>query len=185
MEPENGFEARLAQLLLADPIRMQILKAVAALSVDNAFVAAGFLRNLVWDALHAIHPPTPLNDVDVIYFDNTDPYPHAASDYQAQLTKQLPDVRWQVKNQAVMHKRNGDNPYTGIVDAMQHWPEKETAVAVQLHQDGFTFVSGFGFESLFNGRLSWNPARDQRTFLHRVEQKQWLSRWPKLQITMR
>ena len=184
MEPVNGFEARLAQLLLADPTRMQILKAVETLSVNSAFVAAGFLRNLVWDALHAIHPPTPLNDVDVIYFDNTDPCPHGDSDYQAQLTKQLPDVRWQVKNQAVMHKRNGDNPYTSIVDAMQHWPEKETAVAVQLHQNGFTFVSGFGFESLFNGKLTWNPARDQRTFLHRVEQKKWLSRWPKLQLPL-
>ncbi len=184
MEPVNGFEARLAQLLLADPTRMQILKAVETLSVDSAFVAAGFLRNLVWDALHAIYPPTPLNDVDVIYFDDCKPCPFSDSDYQAQLTKQLPDVHWQVKNQAVMHIRNGDRPYTGIVDAIQHWPEKETAVAVQLHRGDFTFVSGFGFESLFNGRLTWNPARDQCTFLRRVEQKQWLSRWPKLQLTL-
>lgn len=182
MEPENDFEARLAQLLLADTKRIEILQAVESLSVDSAFVAAGFLRNLVWDALHAIYPPTPLNDVDVIYFDDRVPCPYSDSDYQAQLTKQLPDVHWQVKNQAVMHIRNGDRPYTGIADAMRHWPEKETAVGVQLCDGTFKFISGFGFDSLFALNITWNPVRNKSVFLQRVEQKQWLSQWPSLRV---
>ena len=52
-------------MLRQDKPRMQQLQAVQTLQLPDCFVAAGFVRNMVWDALHD-YPPTPLNDVDVI-----------------------------------------------------------------------------------------------------------------------
>ena len=176
------YQAILTRLLNADPLRMKALQAVAQLQLSSAFIAAGFLRNLVWDHIHAVSSQTPLNDVDVIYFDNHHCCPSNCRGYETQLEALMPGVRWQVKNQATMHIRNNDRPYTSVIDAMRHWPEKETAVAVQLHNGQFTFISGFGFESLFAKQITWNPAREISVFLSRVEQKQWLVKWPALQV---
>ena len=55
-------------MLRRDKQRMRLLQAVRALQLPDCFIAAGFVRNMVWDALHD-YPLTPLNDVDVIYYD--------------------------------------------------------------------------------------------------------------------
>lgn len=65
----------LSDLIEQDPQRMQILTAVASLKLPDCYVAAGFVRNRVWDHLHG-NSHTPLSDVDIIYFDqqqNFDP----------------------------------------------------------------------------------------------------------------
>ncbi|MRE47150.1 hypothetical protein GII66_24395, partial [Escherichia coli] len=45
------------------------------------------------------------------------------------LRQQLPSLDWSVKNQARMHQRNGDYPYTSTRNALLHWPETATAIA--------------------------------------------------------
>ncbi|WP_196351640.1 nucleotidyltransferase family protein, partial [Vibrio campbellii] len=54
-------EDKLAQLLAKDPIRVQALQCVRSLDLPDCYIAAGFVRNLVWDHLHQKHNPTPLN----------------------------------------------------------------------------------------------------------------------------
>jgi hypothetical protein len=164
---------------------MDALKALRSLKLEQAFIAAGFLRNLVWDHLHNITIPTPLNDVDVIYF-NTQTNGH---EYNRELTSRLEHIypcgKWQVKNQALMHKYNGDSPYTGVVDAMSHWPEKETAVAVRLMaNDQLEFVTAFSIDLLFDLTISHNPVRSLDIFNQRVSSKCWQSTWPKLKIVL-
>jgi len=133
------------------------------------WIAAGFVRNLVWDHLHG-YPAGKTEDVDVIYhslyqlpYDS--PY-QSTYDSQTMIEREIPkfellkletemqkrenelqkreesllkhllrlapDIPWQVRDQARMHLRNDDSPYGDIADAMKHWPEKETAVAVRL-----------------------------------------------------
>ena len=48
---------------------------------------------------------------------------------EAELRALAPGIDWSVKNQARMHLRNGDPPYSGATDAMRHWPETATAIA--------------------------------------------------------
>ncbi|CAH7108283.1 hypothetical protein VCHA54P496_10681 [Vibrio chagasii] len=60
---------QIAALIEQDPLRTKILECVAQLDLPQCYVAAGFVRNLVWDHLHGFDNPTPLNDIDVIYFD--------------------------------------------------------------------------------------------------------------------
>lgn len=57
----------LIALIKEDRMRTEALGHVSELSLPQCYIAAGFVRNLVWDSLHGL--ATPLNDVDVIYFD--------------------------------------------------------------------------------------------------------------------
>lgn len=166
--------------LSADALRMSVLAEVKALNLPDAFVAAGFIRNLVWDKLHSL-PMTPLNDVDVIYFDPEEMF--NASEIEAKLRAFNPALNWEAKNQAIMHLRNGDAPYQSSEDAMRYWPEKETAIGVRFTQDNkLDWVTPFGIESLFQLRITHNPARSKEIFLDRVHHKSWLEQWPNLTV---
>ena len=59
------------KLLRSDPFRMIVLEQVRSLSLPDCWVAAGFIRNMVWDSLHD-YSNSPNNDVDVIFYDSGD-----------------------------------------------------------------------------------------------------------------
>lgn len=180
-------------LIHADPFRMKVLSVVRqierSLFVEahegerkpDLYVAAGFVRNLVWDALHENVSPTPLNDIDVIYFDQHSD--KAVEQTIEQALSALFPANWQVRNQALMHHRNQDSPYTDVVDAMRYWPEKETGFAARLNdQEEINLLSAFDSHSLFalhvtpTGRQPWSVIN------RRVTDKNWLAVWPKLQV---
>jgi hypothetical protein len=80
-----------------------------------------------------------IHDVDVVYFDATDIDTKRDDAIEAELRVAIPKAPWSVKNQARMHLQKGDSPYANTADAMRHWPETCTAVAVR------TFGSRVGF----------------------------------------
>ncbi len=175
---------QIVALIEQDPLRTKVLECVAQLDLPQCYVAAGFVRNLVWDHLHGFDSPTPLNDIDVIYFDRGDYGYQSDIDYEAQLKQQLPKLNWQVRNQANMHTRNQDKPYQSTLDAMSYWPEKETAIAVKKNCHGrIECISAFGLESLFHLKITPNPNRCRDVFEQRVQSKNWLTHWPKLTIS--
>ena len=47
---------------------MDCLHALRTLDLPQGYIGAGFVRNAIWDELHEKVKPTPLNDIDVIYF---------------------------------------------------------------------------------------------------------------------
>lgn len=173
----------LIELLLKDPARMNVLSIVRSLNLPDCYVAAGFLRNLVWDSLHLTE--TKLNDVDIVFYDKSDSDNLAAQKITDQLNQEYPDINWDVKNQAFMNIKNGDEEYTSSLDAMSYWPEKETAIGAALNEDGsISIVSAFGLESLFNGKVSYNNKRSKEVFLNRLASKQWLQKWPQLHVVV-
>ncbi|ENK2289961.1 nucleotidyltransferase family protein [Vibrio parahaemolyticus] len=174
---------KIVELIKQDPIRIEALKCVSELGLPQGYIAAGFVRNLVWDALHDFEISTPLNDVDVIYFDPAESNPNIYLVYEAQLKSRMPQLNWQVRNQAQMHERNGDSPYQSSVDAMRYWPEKETAIAVRkVGQSQYECVAAFGYKSLFSYCVTHNPKRSRKIFESRINSKGWLVRWPSLRI---
>lgn len=173
----------LTQLVKQDPLRVQALTCLHTLNLTQGYIAAGFVRNLVWDYLHQKTIQTPLNDVDVIYYDLHETDAEKYQSYQQALKAMMPALNWQVRNQARMHTHNSDSPYKSTLDAMSYWPEKETAVAMrQLSTGELECISAFGFDSLFNLQLSHNPKREKSIFLQRVQTKGWLEQWPKLSL---
>lgn len=180
------FAARLHTLLLSDPIRHEIMSAVAGLSLPNCWIRAGFVRDAVWDHLHGYGSRPPGGDIDVLLFALacTD----GATDrcVERQLRSALPACDWSVKNQARMHLRNRDAPYHSVADAMRHWPETATAVAVRLCPTGEVEINApFGLHDLFTLQLRPTPALQaakQAIFQQRLSSKRWLERYPLLSV---
>lgn len=176
--------ASVIRILRGDTERWRLLGMVAELDLPDGWIAAGFVRNAIWDCLHG-RPPQPLSDdVDVIWFDPDWPDEAVDRHFEEQLRLRDGSVRWSVKNQARMHARNGDEPYRSASDAMLYWPETATAIAARrIGTDDCEISCPHGLEELFS--LTVRPAgrfRDEkrRIFEGRIRAKGWLTRWPKL-----
>src|SRR5919205_3518105 len=91
------------RILRSNEWLMSVLHAARAVDLPDWFVGAGAIRSTVWDYLHGYTVPTPLADVDVVFFDPHDLTPAHDAAADAALHAQLPDVPWQAKNQAPVH----------------------------------------------------------------------------------
>lgn len=185
LDYDSRYREKIVTWLIQDHHRMKVLEFVSALALPQCYVAAGFVRNLVWDHLHGVPVSTPLNDIDVVYFDEFETDARQSIEYEKTLSQQMPSVSWDVNNQAWMHHFNKDRPYANCRDAMRFWPEKETAVGIRKmpgEKLNFDCISGFGLESLFSLKLTHNPVKDETVFLSRVNNKKWLERWPNLEL---
>jgi uncharacterized protein len=172
------------RILLPDDIRMRALKAVQLLNLPDCWIGAGFVRDAIWDSLHGYPTSPPSNDVDVVWFDQQQI--GIDEKLESELKTIDPDFIWSVKNQAMMHLRNADNPYLSVSHAMQSWPETATAIAVRLTYNGKLQVNApFGLDDLFALKLRPTSAfksQKRGLFLDRVVTKRWLSRYPNLQL---
>ena len=166
-----------------DAFRMETLKVASMLSLPDWCLAAGFVRNMVWDQLHEFNEPTLLTDVDLIYFDPHNIDPDNDLQYERQLKKAC-DLPWSVKNQARMHVRNDDLQYASTSDAMSYWVEVETAIGARLNADGkIIIIAPFGVTTLFDKCITINEKRIKRAeFKNRINEKCWLKIWPDLRV---
>ena len=64
------FESIIKDWIRSDKDRMRALHLASILQLNDWCIAAGFVRNLVWDKLHKKENPIPLNDFDLIYYDS-------------------------------------------------------------------------------------------------------------------
>ena len=133
---EHHHEERLRQILYNNSWFMTILKTVRELDLPDGCIGAGILRNIVWDFLHGYTEPSYLADVDVAFFDQTNLNTEQDREIQCRLTARLPNVPWEVTNQAGVHLWYEHYfgyavvPLTSIVEAVSSWPETATSVAV-------------------------------------------------------
>ena len=180
--------ADVLRLIAADPWRMDGLRAVRDLGLPDCWVGAGFVRALVWDFLHQYAEATPLDDVDVIYFDAGNTERSEERRYEEHLATRRPQVPWSVKNQARMHQRNGDQPYRDTSDALRHWLETPTAVAVRMADDEqLELLAPLGLDDLLAMRIAPTPhalSRRQAAYRERVSAKPWARQWPRVEIEM-
>ena len=180
--------AVLQMLISSDSLRLSALGTVAALHLPDCWIGAGFIRDALWDHLHGYDVADPTGDVDVVWYDAASPQPDVDRRIEQQLRDAMPKLCWSVKNQARMHLRNGDTPYTSVADAMRHWPETATAVAARLRLSGsIEFSAPHGLEDLFALRLRPTPrflTDKLPIFMDRVTSKRWLERYPRLSLEL-
>ncbi len=184
-ERERQQQQDLIALINADPWRMAVLSTLRE-RAPYAWVAAGFIRNLVWDIRFGAGCARPLEDVDVLIMDQEAADPAAPEKLlEAELSRSAPDIPWSVKNQARMHLRNGDQPYKDISDAMSFWLETATGIGVRLDRMGrIEIISAYGLEDLMAGvlRLTASGLARPQELAQRIASKGWVSRWPGVQI---
>ncbi|WP_442600647.1 nucleotidyltransferase family protein [Paenibacillus sp. KN14-4R] len=163
---------------------MKDLSIIRELKLPDWYVAAGYIRNYIWDTLHEFPDRTPLNDIDVIYFDPNIIDEALEKEYEQRLIEATGLTIWSVKNQARIHIQNGDLPYLSIEDAVSQWPETVTAVGVRLEEDdSITVLSPYGLEDIFEYRVRRSPKfKDEAYYRARMNKKNWISIWSRLEI---
>lgn len=183
IQHQQDSSLRIIKWISEDQVRMEALKLVSKLNLPDWCLAAGFVRNLVWDKLHDYTVSTKLSDIDLIYFDPIND--SAVKDLEIEeYLKSRSNLPWSVKNQARMHIKNGDQPYRSTSDAMRYWVEVETAIGVKLSIDGeIELIAPFGLEALMANTITMNNRRPKPDiFKQRISSKKWLEQWPKLRV---
>ena len=183
--PISKYENQFLELIRSNSEMMSDLKLVRDLRLPECYISAGYIRNYIWDYIHGYLKRSPLNDIDVIYYDPKHLDEELDLEYERLLIKWTGNALWSVKNQARMHIRNGDTPYTGIEDAISRWPENVTGIAVRLEDDDrIAYVCPHGLDDIFEGRVRKSPLfQDYSYYQTRVSEKNWAQIWPKLQIS--
>ena len=184
--PAASRVSRVQSIIRGDTLRWHLLGIVRSLRLPNCWIGAGFVRNAVWDHLHGRLDSPLSSDVDVIWFDPDRADPSEDWMVETTLRTLAPSVEWSAKNQARMHVRNGDAPYASATEAMRHWPETATAVAVRRGDgDECEVAAPFGLDDLLRMVLRPTPrfaTNNRQVYDDRVGKKHWLSAWPLLQV---
>lgn len=186
---DETLRRRLAAIVASSDALMAALRAARALGLPDWCIGAGAVRSLAWDHLHALPEPTPLNDIDVVYCDAQADIDADAA-LERRLARALPGVRWEVSNQAHIHRWFarvlGEQvvPLRSMEEGVATWPEYATCVGVRLEADGaLTVIAPHGLDDLFALRVRHNPLRaGAAVYAQRLREKGWAQRWPRLSI---
>ncbi|WP_429371260.1 nucleotidyltransferase family protein [Paenibacillus sp. DS2015] len=182
-------EQDLIHLVKDDEWMMDILIAAKSLNLPDWWVCAGFLRSKIWDVLHGFTERTPMPDVDVIYFDNSNLDEHIEKELEKKLRTMNPNIPWSVKNEARMHLVNNLLPYSSSVDAISKFPETATALGLKLDdQYNVILAAPYGIEDLVNLELkptAFFAESSERVLIYeeRIVKKNWQAVWDKLKVT--
>lgn len=177
-------EMKLKQYIEENEPMLNDLRRVRDLHLPDGYIAAGYIRNYIWDRLHGWDNRQQHNDIDVIYFDSNDCSEERDRELENQLIAATGNTKWSVKNQARMHEKNGNAPYTSTGDAISFWPEVVTAIAVRIdHEEQLEVLAPYGLEDLFQLKVRRSPRFEDRSYyLSRIHTKHWQQHWPLLQI---
>jgi hypothetical protein len=192
-----ALEAGLVRIVRSSDVLMRALRAARTVDPPDWLIGAGAIRNVVWDRLHGHERPTPLADVDLVFFEPVTGGDAAGASWRTREREVLeavaaiaPDIPWDVKNQAAVHLWYPDAfgipvpPLRSSADAVGTWPETATAVAVRLlPDDGIRVVAPCGLEDLFGLVCRRNPRRvTVEEYRRRVQSKRIAERWPRVRV---
>jgi uncharacterized protein len=173
------------------PWLCEVLQIVRDAGPPGAFVAAGAVRDTVWDALTGRISTGPRGDIDVVYWDNAEPE-DASRQHEMRLRGAKPEFDWEVTNQATVHSWLEQAhglvivAHQSVAHGLSTWPETATAVGIRLTGEGkLDVLAPLGLKDLFELCLRHNPAQaGPEIFWHRLETKRWMQRWPELKLVI-
>jgi uncharacterized protein len=190
MTGTDGNGERLEAILRNTPWFMEALLAARRVAAPDWLIGAGAIRNAVWDHLHGFSEPTPLADIDLVFFDSNDTSVDRERQVEKALRSQLGGVPWEARNQAAVHlwfpQKFGYEvePFGSTAEAIASWPETATSVAVRLNEDDdLTVVAPCGLGDLLGMVHRRNPARvTVEEYERRLATKRIAERWPRVTI---
>ncbi|MCU9614750.1 nucleotidyltransferase family protein [Caldibacillus lycopersici] len=181
-------EKDIIRLIELDPWMIEILKAAKTLQLPDWWICAGFVRSKIWDTLHDFTERTPLPDIDVVYFDQTNICESVEKQLEKKLRDILPDIPWSVKNEARMHVLSGLPPYSSTVDAIAKFTETVTALGVKLNnREEIILTAPHGIDDVIHMQVNPTPFYQENTplfhvYQERLRKKNWKDIWYKLTI---
>ena len=169
-----------------NPDMMAILTIIRDLELKDSWLAAGSIRNFIWNLLSDKPAFDCETDVDVIFFDPDVSYEEMLA-IESKLREDFPQYQWELKNQVYMHQHSPHTePYVNSCDAMSKYPERCTAIGLRLHADAtLELFAPYGLEDILNFQVSPTPhflENDDRTKLYqqRLSKKNWQVKWKNL-----
>ncbi|WP_449354901.1 nucleotidyltransferase family protein [Virgibacillus natechei] len=181
---------KIISLINEDEWMMDILRSAKLLHLPDWWICAGFVRSKIWDTLHNFSERTPLQDIDVIYFEPANSNELEEKKLEEMLRSLMPDTPWSVKNEARMHINNNIQPYSSSVDAIAKFPETATALGITLDEkDNVILVAPWGISDIVHLEVKPTPffTEDKqrlKIYEDRITKKNWKSTWNKLKVFM-
>jgi hypothetical protein len=180
------YEQELKSIISKEKWLMNLLILARGLVLPDQYIAAGAIRNLVWDVLHGFDKRTPLNDIDLVYFDSSDISPEKDLNVYEYISVLEPGVNWNIFNQARSHIKNKSrNQVYSTIEGISYWSETPTCVGARLeNDDSLTICAPHGLTDLMELRVRPIPKPYQNLDLYkkRIEEKKWDEIWPRLII---
>ena len=99
----GGDAFRLSEIVRRAPHLMRALRAARDVDPPDWLIAAGAIRDVVWDELHGRPPTAVPRDIDLGFFDAADLSAASERAIDARLRARVPDLAWDVRNQAGAH----------------------------------------------------------------------------------
>ncbi|BAM22709.1 nucleotidyltransferase family protein [Streptococcus intermedius] len=172
----------------ADKDLMTMLTLIRSLRLKDSWLAAGSVRNFIWNILSGKSGFDTETDVDVIFFDPDISYEETIN-IENRLKRAYPSYHWEVKNQVYMHLHSPNtHPYTSSQDAMSKYPERCTAVGLRLLDNGqLELFAPYGLDDIFHFYVQPTPhfledISRRQLYNKRIQKKEWQKKWSKLQI---
>ena len=169
-----------------NPDMMAILSVIRDLELKDSWLAAGLVRNFIWNLLSDKSPFDHETDVDVIFFDPAISYEDTLG-IERKLKENFPQYQWELKNQVYMHLHSPHTaPYTSSRDAMSKYPERCTAIGVRLHADAtLELFAPYGLEDILKFQVSPTPhfldnEERMKLYQERLSKKNWQEKWKNL-----
>lgn len=163
-----------------------ILKMIRSLELKDSWLAAGSVRNFIWNILSGKPGFDAETDVDVIFFDPTVSYEKTLQ-LEMELRKAFPAYSWELKNQVYMHSHSPNTqPYTSSKDAMSKYPECCTAIGLRLlENDKLELFAPYGLADIRAFQVRPTPhflvdAERKKLYMERIHKKNWQAKWPQL-----
>ena len=169
-----------------NPDMMAILTIIRDLELKDSWLAAGSVRNFIWNLLSEKPAFDRETDVDVIFFDPEVSYEETLA-IENKLREDFPQYQWELKNQVYMHQHSTHTePYVNSCDAMSKYPERCTAIGLRLQADAtLELFAPYGLEDILNFQVSPTPHflenQDRmKLYQQRLSKKNWQVKWKNL-----
>ena len=179
-------EQDLLEVFRKNPDMMAILTIIRDLGLQDSWLAAGSVRNFIWNLLSDKSPFDHETDVDVIFFDPAISYEDTLG-IERKLKENFPQYQWELKNQVYMHLHSPHTaPYTSSRDAMSKYPELCTAVGLRLNEDStLELFTPYGLEDILTFQVSPTPhflddEDRMKLYQERLSKKNWQEKWKNL-----
>ena len=149
----------------------------------------GVSAQSVWNYLSNRDLLSGINDVDIVYFEDTDLSQETEaqrSDSVKGLFPQVP-LKIDVKNEARVHLwyegRFGYSikPYRSVEEAIDTWPTTATAIGIRYRLGSFEAYAPFGLNDLFGMVVRPNKAQITEE-IYLAKARRWKAAWPSLEI---
>ncbi|MFD0846026.1 nucleotidyltransferase family protein [Streptococcus saliviloxodontae] len=169
---------------------MALFEIVAGLGLSDCWIAAGTLRNYIWNVLSARSGLDDASDIDVVFYDPELPDEERKA-LESALNQTYPNYQWELKNQVNMHYHSPHTkPYQSSRDAISKYPETCTAIAGRLDERGsLELFLPYGVEDIVSFTVKPTPhfatdAERMAVYRSRLAKKSWASKWQRLKIIL-